>query len=101
MQDKNLLYFPRTCIYAIYANAPAATKCALTGIACPVCYTKECNMARQQTVKTTQYSTQYAAHSQDTNRRQRQREDGRVRGREKASPSFVFFLSNPCNTIGH
>ncbi len=40
MQDKNLVYFPRGCIYAIYADQPAATKCALTGSACPVCYTK-------------------------------------------------------------
>ena len=49
MQDKNLLYFPRACIYAIYGDQPAATKCALTGSACPVCYTKESDMAAAQT----------------------------------------------------
>ena len=49
MQDKKLLYFPRACIYAIYADAPAATKCALTVKACPVCYTKVRNMATDQT----------------------------------------------------
>jgi hypothetical protein len=49
MQDKKLLYFPRACIYAIYGDQPAATKCALTGSACPVCYTKECDMAATKT----------------------------------------------------
>jgi len=49
MQDANLVYFPRACIYAIYADAPAATKCALTIKSCPVCYTKEVNMATDQT----------------------------------------------------
>jgi len=49
MQDKNLLYFPRACIYAIYADQPAATKCALTGSSCPVCYTKQSDMASAQT----------------------------------------------------
>jgi hypothetical protein len=49
MQDANLVYFPRACIYAIYADAPVATKCALTIKACPVCYTKEVNMATDQT----------------------------------------------------
>ena len=49
MQDKNLVYFPRACIYAIYGDQPAATKCALTGSACPVCYTKQCDMACAQT----------------------------------------------------
>ena len=36
MQDTNLLYFPRTCIFAIYTDAPAATKCVLTGSVCPM-----------------------------------------------------------------
>jgi hypothetical protein len=49
LQDKSLIYFPRACIYAIYADYPAAAKCALTVKACPVCYTKECNMAVEQT----------------------------------------------------
>jgi hypothetical protein len=49
MQDKNLVYFPRACIYAIYADQPAATKCALTGSSCPVCYTKQSDMASAQT----------------------------------------------------
>lgn len=49
MQDKNMLYFPRACIYAIYTDQPAATKCALTGSACPVCYTRQCDMACAKT----------------------------------------------------
>ncbi len=49
MQEADLVYFPRACIYAIYADTPAATKCALTLKACPVCYTKEVNMATDQT----------------------------------------------------
>jgi len=49
LQDKRLVYFPRACIYAIYADYPAAAKCALTVKSCPVCYTKECNMAIAQT----------------------------------------------------
>ena len=49
LQDARLIYFPRACIYAIYADYPAAVKCALTIKACPVCYTKECNMACEQT----------------------------------------------------
>ena len=49
MQDANLLYFPRACIYAIYADAPAATKCALTIKSCPVCFTKVVNMSTDET----------------------------------------------------
>ena len=49
MQDKNLVYFSRACIYAIYTDQPAATKCALTGRACPVCYTRQRDMACAKT----------------------------------------------------
>jgi hypothetical protein len=49
MQDKNLHYFSRACIYAIYTDQPTEMKCALTGSACPVCYTRQCDMACAKT----------------------------------------------------
>lgn len=45
MQTGGSLYFTRACIFAIYADQPAATKCTLTGSACPVCYTGRNDMA--------------------------------------------------------
>lgn len=49
MQDGNLLYFSRACIYAVYADHPAAVKCTLTGSCCPVCYTRKRYMASTKT----------------------------------------------------
>ena len=45
MQSGSSLYFPRACILAIYADQPAATKCTLTGSACPACFTPRRRMA--------------------------------------------------------
>ena len=45
MQTGGSLYFSRAVILAIYADQPAATKCTLTGSACPVCYTSQSRMA--------------------------------------------------------
>ena len=45
MQSGSSLYFPRACILAIYADSPAATKCTLTGSACPQCFTPRRRMA--------------------------------------------------------
>ena len=39
------MYFPRAVLLAIYADHPAARKCAMTGSACPQCYTAEDDMA--------------------------------------------------------
>jgi hypothetical protein len=49
MQDENLLYFSRACIYTVYADHPAAVKCTLTGSSCPVCYTRMRDMASTKT----------------------------------------------------
>ena len=49
MQDENLVYFCRACIYAVYADFPAAVKCTLTGSSCPVCYTRMSDMASTET----------------------------------------------------
>ena len=45
MQTGGSLYFSRAVILAIYADQPAATKCTLTGSACPACYTSRSRMA--------------------------------------------------------
>jgi len=45
LQSGGVMYFPRACILAIYADQPAARKCSLTRSACPVCYTPEKYMA--------------------------------------------------------
>jgi len=45
MQTGGSLYFARAVILAIYADQPAATKCTLTGSACPACYTARSRMA--------------------------------------------------------
>jgi hypothetical protein len=39
------MYFSRAVLLAIYADHPAARKCAMTGSACPQCYTVEEDMA--------------------------------------------------------
>jgi len=49
MQDGNLIYFPRCCIYAVYADHPAAVKCTLTQSSCPLCYTRMRDMASMKT----------------------------------------------------
>jgi hypothetical protein len=49
LQEQNLVYFPRACIYAVYADHPAAVKCTLTHSCCPVCYTRMRDMASTKT----------------------------------------------------
>jgi hypothetical protein len=45
MQTGGSLCFSRAVILAIDADQPAATKCTLTGSACPACYTPKSRMA--------------------------------------------------------
>jgi hypothetical protein len=41
LQTGGSMYFPRAVILAIYADHPAAVKCAVVGSACPQCFTHE------------------------------------------------------------
>ena len=50
LQHGRTMYFPRAVILAIFADAPAATKCTLTGSACPVCYVPQRQMSEENIV---------------------------------------------------
>ena len=45
LQHGPLVYFSRAVILAVYADQPAATKCTMTGSACPVCFTSQGKMS--------------------------------------------------------
>ena len=50
LQHGRTMYFPRAVILAIFADAPAATKCTLAGSACPVCYVPQRQMSEENIV---------------------------------------------------
>ena len=47
LQTGTEIYVTRCYVVAIYGDAPAATKCTLTGSACPVCYTPKRMMSEE------------------------------------------------------
>ena len=50
LQHGRTMHFPRAVILAIFVDAPAATKCTLTGSACPVCYIPQRQMSEENIV---------------------------------------------------
>ena len=46
LQNGDEMFVTRCYVMAIYSDAPAATKCTLTGSSCPVCYTPRRMMSK-------------------------------------------------------